>query len=106
MPVPLEAFALTSLSLPDRSLPHLPGHLEAALADDGSSGAFISDPAAPGVLSHPTAFLVSMVRLLARGVFLGWGRGGQFQLRIPEGGGVRSREGRSGGHHRGRPLSR
>ena len=43
-------------------------------------------PGTPLAAGAPPVFPICMAHLLARDVLLGWGLGGQLQLRIPEGG--------------------
>ena len=87
VPLPLRALAVATVSSPD-CLPHLLSHLGAPSASRDGNGATVSVPAAAGA---PSAFPICLAHLLERGVFLGWGRGGQLQLRLPEGGVARVR---------------
>ena len=91
VPFPLRALVVTSLSSPE-CLPLLLSHLSAACTSHDRSDATVSVPAAAGppgtppATGAPSVFPICMAHLLVRGVFLGWGLGGQLQLRIPEGG--------------------
>ena len=85
VPSSLRCLDVGSLSAPG-VLPGLLRHLEAEDASHSENDSTVPIPAEMGDTEVPAISPIILARLLRRGAALGWGRGGQLQLLLLEGG--------------------